>query len=293
MVQKIIIDTDIGDDIDDALAIALALKSPELEVVGITTVYQNVEMRTKLTLKLLQVYNRTDITVATGIGRSLCQELRLKPPVPCQCMILKGNEKLPAPAEEEAIDFIISKVLANPDEITLVPIGALTNVASAISKEPRLKENLKEIVMMGGVIGEKRAEYNILCDPEAADIVFKSGVPIKMIGLDVTMKCMMTKDELAKIEKDRKPTSKFLSELIRLWQGDNRGTYPVLHDPLAVAVVIDPSFVKTEKKAIEVDIAPGPERGFTNISNGNLNADVALEVDRDRFVSLFLERIIT
>lgn len=291
MGQKIIIDTDIGDDIDDALAIVLALRSPELELTGITTVYGNVELRTKLTLKLLQVFNRADIPVATGIGHPLCEKNRLKPPVPCQCMILKPDEKLPSPAKEEAIDFIILKVLSNPKEITLVPIGALTNVASAISKEPRLKETLKEIVMMGGVVGEEKPEWNILCDPEAAEIVFKSGIPIKMIGLDVTMKCEMTEGELSKIEQDKKPQIKFLTQLIRLWQTSNNRRCPILHDPLALAAVIDPGFVKTEKKTIEVDTSPGPSRAVTFSVGGQPNADVAIQVDRDRFVSMFLDRI--
>lgn len=207
-------------------------------------------------------------------------------------MIFKGDEKLPPPAKEEAIDFIISKVLASPKEITLVPIGALTNIASAISKEPRLKENVKEIVMMGGFVGEQKPQWNILCDPEAADIVFKSEIPIKMIGLDVTLKCKLTEEELKRIEQDKRSQVKFLTELIHIWQTSQNARYPILHDPLAVAVVFDPSFVKTERKAIEVDISSGETRGFTRIISDEPNTNVALNVERDKFVSLFLDRII-
>jgi len=289
MRQKIIIDTDIGDDIDDALAIALALKSPELEIAGITTVWGRVDLRTRLALKLLQVFNRPDIPVATGTGIALCG--RQDTHIPSQTQIVGPEEKLQPRAEQDAVDFIISMVKTHPKEILLLPIGALTNVASAISKEPHLKRDLKGIVLMGGVIGEKMAEYNISCDPEAADIVFSSGIPIKMIGLDVTMKCRLTGDELSRILKDKKTTGRFLSELIYIWQGGNPQAYPVLHDPLAVATVIDPAIVKTERKAIEVDIGSGAERGFTKVVSGEPNAEVAVEVERDRFVSMFLERI--
>ena len=290
MAQKIIIDTDIGDDIDDALAIALALGSPELDLIGVTTVYGRVDLRTRLALKELQVFGRTDIPVATGIGKPLNRPEDTH--VPSQTEIVKQEEKLQPQAKQGAVDFIISAARADPKNVILAPIGALTNVAAAVSADPRLKDNLKSIVMMGGVAGEKIAEYNIACDPEAPGIVFRSGIPVTMIGLDVTMKCRMKKEEVEKIEKSKSPGAKLLAQLIHIWQGGNSENFPVLHDPLAIAVIFDPSLVKTEKMAIEVDTGSSPERGFTKPVSGRPNADVALEVNRDRFVKMFVERIV-
>jgi len=113
-----------------------------------------------------------------------------------------------------------------------------------------------------------------------------------MIGRDVTRKCRMKKEEVEKIEKSKSPGAKLLAQLIHIWQGGNSENFPVLHDPLAIAVIFDPSLVKTEKMAIEVDTGSSPERGFTKPVSGRPNADVALEVNRDRFVKMFVERIV-
>ena len=204
---RIIIDTDPG--IDDAMAIFYALASPELDVVGLTTIFGNntTEVCTANALRLLEIAARADIPVARGADRPLNQEYRgavdfvhgtdgqgdvfLPPPVG-------------APIDEDAAHFIIRSVMAAPGEITLVPIGPLTNIALAMLIEPRLATKLAGIVLMGGAAfrggnASPAAEANILNDPEGADIVFGADCPIVMAGLDVTESIMMTGADLARI----------------------------------------------------------------------------------------------
>ncbi|MBK8835664.1 MAG: nucleoside hydrolase [Anaerolineae bacterium] len=197
MTRKIIIDTDPG--VDDAMAIYLALRSPELELVGLTTIFgnSNVEATTRNTLNLLHVAGRTDIPVARGAGRPL-----VLPPGPTGEWV-HGDDAMgnigwttvldPAlkPIDIPAARFIVDTIMANPGEITLVPIGPLTNLALALQLEPRIAANVREIVMMGGSVlapgnVSPLAEANAHNDPHAASVVFSADWPITMAGLDVT-----------------------------------------------------------------------------------------------------------
>lgn len=290
--MDIIIDTDIGDDIDDALAIALALNSPELNLIGVTTVFGEVEVRTKLALKLLKTFGRDDIPVATGIGKPIMEKRRTH--IPNQAEVLKENEKLPEPSRFNAIDLIISTVMDSKDEVILVPIGALTNIGIAIAQEPKLAQKAK-IVLMGGVFSwQQGAEYNIHCDPEAARIVFESGAKIVMVGLDVTLRCRLNKEQVQRIRERQTPTTSLLSDMISAWQGEEgKEVYPILHDPLAVGVTFDPSLVKLEPKQVNVETKGEFTRGFTVSRNSNTpNAEVCVDVEAERFVNLFMERIL-
>ena len=288
--KDIIIDTDIGDDIDDALAIAYALCSEELNVRAITTVFGNVQTRTRLALKLLKVYHRTDIPVATGLGKPLLGKQTDR--VPNQATVLSSGEALPQPSTQGAVDLIVSTVMASEQEITIIPIGALTNIAAALIKEPRLVKKAR-FVIMGGVASEQKAEYNIACDPEAARIVFDSGARITMVGLDVTMKCRLTGEDVLLLRDHGSDTTDLLYRMIEAWQG-GRAQYPILHDPLAVAVAFDPSLVETVSRTVHVEVRGEFSRGFTVISDrGPRGVEVCLDVDAPRFVASFMERILS
>ena len=178
---KIIIDTDIGDDADDALAICLALKSEELEVMGITTVFRNTAARAQIAVRLLQLMGRTDIPVYAGIGHPLVAEADVET-VPIQ--LLAGMEELEYRKDMDGVEYLRRSLSASQGDITLVTIGPLTNVGVLLCKHPEVKGKIKEIVMMGGAYYMHYNEWNILCDPEAAHIVYSSGVPIRAIGLD-------------------------------------------------------------------------------------------------------------
>ena len=298
MVEDVLIDTDIGDDIDDAFALAFALHSPELNVKAITTVFGNVEVRTKLALKLLKVFGREDIPVATGVGkpffeRTYRRDRYLGDEVPRQTVVLVEDEPLPKPYPKHAADLIISTVMDSRKEVTIIPVGALTNIATCIIKEPKLVKRAK-LVIMGGAVSNwfrpsvSRVEHNIRCDPEAARIVFESGIPITMVGLDVTMKCVLSEEQVDRIRKRGLATTSLLSHMTEAWGGRR----VVLHDPLAVAVSFDPTLTRTQSRLVNV-VTTSKARGFTlAVESDTPNAEVCIEVDSDRFISMFMERIL-
>jgi purine nucleosidase/pyrimidine-specific ribonucleoside hydrolase len=292
MPKKIIIDTDIGDDIDDALAIALALKSPELDLRGVTCVFGDIASRVAIALKLLDIMGRADVPVAAGIGQPLHKPLPKY--VPNQAAVLTEADRRRKPASEDAVDLILSTVRRFPGEITLVPIGALTNVAVAIAKDRATMSKLESITLMGGVFLRHGAEYNIACDPEAAAIVFSSGIPIRGVGLDVTLKCKLNDADLARIRDAGKPHTTLLWRLIEAWQGGQKNKYPTLHDPLAVAAIYRPDLIEWQKKVVKVETAGAHTRGFTVIADPpkeGTATEIAAGVKNEEFVRLFVDRV--
>jgi len=293
--SRVIIDTDIGDDIDDALALALALNSPELDLVGITTVFRNTTLRAKLAKKLLEVFDRSDIPVFKGIEKPIVNDWD-RSLIPPQVEAVK--EDIIVDEKTNAVDFIIEKVMNSDEHITLITIGPLTNIATAIIKEPRLKDKT-EIYMMGGMYSQAFPEWNIYCDPEAARVLFDSGIHITMIGLDVTLKCKLDRNSLDKIYRFESKKTRFLTELIKIWQEGNGSRYPILHDPLAVASFIRCEFVRKENMHIKVETRGEFTRGVTVVTDSpygdrkrDSNVDVCIDVDSKGFIEFFLDRIL-
>lgn len=293
--RRIIIDTDIGDDIDDALAIAFALESPELDVIGITTVFRNVTARAKLAVNLLKRAGRSDIPVFAGIGSPIINKVDVNE-IPNQY-----SEETEGHVEgfgANAIDFIVDTIMKSDGEITLVPIGPLTNIAIAILKEPGLKTKVKEIVMMGGCFYSHLSEWNIKCDPEAARVVFESGIPIKAVGLDVTVECVLTKEDTDRLMTSPKTSGAYLPELIKRWQ-KLTDHYPMMHDPLAVCAVFDETMLEFRQDEIFVETQGEFTRGGTYNNTalywrGNADQSViraAKKVDSKAFIKLYMDRV--
>ena len=274
MPRKIIIDTDPG--VDDTMAIFFALKSPELDVVGLTTIFGNVHttLATTNALRLLEIANRTDIPVAKGADHPLTFDFG--GPVPyVHGEDGPGNIHLPAPTTQpypkSAAEFIVEQVMAHPGEITLVPIGPLTNIALALRLEPRIVENVREVVLMGGnALGEGNAtpaaEANIHNDPEAADVVFGAGWPLTMVGLDVTQKTVMTPDHLAEYGKINNPMAQHIAKIVPFYHKfyqkyDLDGIF--VHDPETIAYLVDPSLFTVASYPLRVDTTNGIGRGKT------------------------------
>jgi purine nucleosidase len=293
--REILIDTDIGDDIDDAYALALALKSPELNLKAVTTVFGNVKIRTKLALKLLKTFGREDIPVADGIGKTFLEKTfrsQAAWEMPNQAVVLAKDEPLQKPSEKHAVDLMISTVMNARKEVTIVPIGALTNVAAAIIKEPNIVDKAN-LVVMGGCVSKPMAEHNIRCDPEAAKMVFESGIKIVMVGLDVTLRCGLTKEDVKTLKNRGLATTNLLADMTEAWR-KGRAHWPILHDPLAVAVCFDPTLVKTKSKLVSVETCGEFTRGFTVASDSeNSNVQVCVDVDSKRFIKVFMDRIMT
>jgi purine nucleosidase len=292
----IIFDTDIGDDIDDALALALALQSPELDVRAVTTVIDDTESRTRLAWKELGIFNRQDIPLGTGASEPLLDPVRKG--VSRQFEVLTPQDMAPAAARRRASELIVETLLASPQKITLVPVGPLTNIALALKTEPRIKAKIERIVIMGGAFEMLKPEYNILRDRIAAEIVFRSGVPITAVGLDVTTKCKLQAADIERLRAGKNPASSFLVHLIELWQDGKEGKFPTLHDPLAVAVSFLPALVETRQGSVEVETNSPLTNGVTIFKSADqlpkgqsATTQVALKVDASRFVDLLVERL--
>ena len=292
----IIFDTDIGDDIDDALALALALQSPELDVRAVTTVIDDTETRTRLAWKELGLFGRHDIPLATGASEPLLDPVRKTRAR--QFQVLTPEDTVPVAARRRAADLIVDTLLASQQKLTLVPVGPLTNIALALKLEPRIKEKIERIVLMGGAFSMPRAEYNIERDRIAAQIVFSSGVPITAVGLDVTTRCKLEGPDLDRLRAAGNPASRFLVRLIGLWQNENAERYPTLHDPLAVAVTFQPALVETQLGRVQVETSSPLTNGMTLFTPADRlpaaaqpSTLVAKQVNVRRFLDLFVERL--
>lgn len=292
----IILDTDIGDDIDDALALALALQSPELDVRAVTTVSDDTEARSRLAWKELGMYGRHDVALGTGAPEPLLDPIHTGHAP--QFSALTDADTIPAAGRRRAFELIIDMLLASPRKITIVPIGPLTNIALALKGEPRIKDKIERIVLMGGAFNLLTAEYNIQRDRIAAEIVFRSGLPITAVGLDVTLQCKLGAADLDLLRKAENSASRFLVRLIELWQNGHADQYPTLHDPLAVAVAMNPNLVETQLGSVRVETASDLTHGMTLFTpaerlppSAHATTLVARKVDTPRFIQMFLSRL--
>lgn len=304
---RVIIDTDPG--VDDALAILLALASPELHVEALTIVHGNcpVELGTTNALKLLELAEAGDIPVAKGMAVPLVRSPRTAPEAHGEGGL--GGAHLPPPdrdpAPQHAVDLLIERVLEAPGEITLVAVGPLTNVAMALRLEPGLASAIRELIIMGGAIRASGnvtplAEFNIYCDPHAAHIVFHSGAPITLVPLDVTDRVLLTPADIAHLLKIPSPISAFVRDATKPYLRTLRERRQIkgcaLHDPLALALAFAPGLVDLEPLYVDVDAGCGVSVGktladFYGLTGAAPNLEVALDVRAREAVEVFLERI--
>ncbi|RLE81135.1 MAG: hypothetical protein DRJ51_04460 [Thermoprotei archaeon] len=287
--MKVIIDTDIGDDIDDALALALALNSPEIEVLAITTVYGRVNLRAKLAAKLLKACNRSDIPIAAGCSKPILEPEPTH--FPNQAVALTEGEEYPNIVKEHAVNLIVN-ILEREKAVTIITLGPLTNIALALLLRKDVFKD-KRLVIMGGCLTKPIAEYNVKCDPEAASIVLNSGLPITVVGLDVTLKCIMTTKMLLSLESSTRPYADVLREYLRLWREHTNRQNPILHDPLAVAVVTRPELVKRRRLCVDVELHGRHTRGLTVIKkNAAPNVEACYDVAVEDFLRLYESRVL-
>jgi purine nucleosidase len=295
--KRIILDTDIGTDPDDAIALSLAMISPEIHLDGITTVYGDVDTRNRLARKLLQLGGRDEVPIYNGIKETLLLNRDVWWAGHEGEGVLKGDE--PVKSEGHAVDFIVKTIKNNPGEITLVAIGPLTNIAVAILREPEIARNVKELIIMGGVtrLGDNALElpaieHNIKCDPEAASVVFSSGAPITMVGLDVTMKVQVGNKEIEELIATGKPLNLALAEVIKRWLKFIGMNNTAMHDPLAVALIFDKTLVNTRRMKVKVEFDHRDPSGMTiALPADDGNVDVCLDVDSKRFIDMLLSRL--
>jgi inosine-uridine nucleoside N-ribohydrolase len=277
----LVLDTDVGDDIDDALALALILRSPALELRGVTTVFRNAPRRALLTREVLRDFNRSDVPLASGISKPLLEPF--DPRLGAQMQVLESDTwETPPP---HGVDFLVALAQHDePEPLVIAPIGPLTNIAAAIVREPDLIHKTRLVVMGGWLQDPQYPEWNIRCDPEAAAIVFESGIAIDMIGLDVTLKCKLSPEQVARVGG----VHPFLGRLMKAWTDETRGLI-TLHDPLAILTMMS-DVVQFEPRCVRVGLC-AKERGHTIESDGEPNCRVAISVEAERAVNEFLDRL--
>jgi inosine-uridine nucleoside N-ribohydrolase len=298
---RILLDCDPGHD--DAIALLLALASPELELLGVTTVAgnQTLEKTTANAIRVLEFAGRADVTVAAGADRPLVREPFVAAYVHGETG-LDGPDLPPpqsAPVNRHAVDFLADKIREVDGRVTLVPVGPLTNVALLLALHPDARP--ERIVLMGGAIAEGNvtpaAEFNIWCDPEAAARVFASGIDLTMVDLDVTHKALFTTAHIGRLAGR---VGEMVTELLRFYDRFHREVYGFegspIHDAVAVAHVLRRDIVETKHLNVEIDVESELCRGRTVVdlwrrTEREPNAHVAVDVDADAFLELLIERI--
>ncbi|UVI30143.1 nucleoside hydrolase [Paenibacillus spongiae] len=300
--RKIIIDCDPGHD--DAIAILLGAANPNVELIGITTVAGNaeVEKTTVNALKVCEIAGLQELPVAKGAGQPLVRKRETAADIHGDSGM--DGPSLPDPVKtitgEHAVDFIIRQLLASEGDITLVPVGPLTNIAMAMRKEPAILPKIREIVLMGGgTIGNwtPAAEFNIFVDAEAAKVVFESGVPLTMFGLDLTHKALATPEIQERIRAIGNPVSDFVEELLQFFMHTYKEVFGFdgapIHDACCVAYCIDPSVFTCRKLHVDIETQGEHTYGMTvvdmlGVTGKEPNVNVALELDTARFWDMMI-----
>ncbi|MBE6635733.1 MAG: hypothetical protein E7617_06015 [Ruminococcaceae bacterium] len=305
MKKKIIIDTDIGDDIDDAFALLTAMEG-NADIIGITTVFGNTEERARIAKKLLRLYGRgyENVPVFAGHGIPLAEEKQNTEHLCQYTEDVDCPEYAPDSSDaNDAVDFIINSAKTYGKDLTIIAIGPFTNIAQVIIKDKKALELAGEIIIMGGAYYRQYVDWNVLCDTEAAELMFDSLENVRCLGADVTHRLKLTDADDAVIDGyiGTRQELKYLSSLYKLWKKWSGGI-GVLHDPLAVLCAFDSSYVKCESVPVKV-IASGYARGITlNVKaygKASYNPEfrsfdmskthtVAYEVDRERVISDFI-----
>ena len=302
MPTPLLIDCDPGHD--DAIALLLALASPEVELLGVTTVHgnQTLDKTTANALRVLELADRTDVPVAAGEDRPLERELVVAAHVHGESG-LDGPvlpEATTRPVDQHAVDFLAERIVPGT---VLVPTGPLTNVALLLERHPEAAANLEEIVLMGGAIAEGNmtpaAEFNIWADPEAAQRVFHSGLSVTMVGLDVTHRALLTSDHAEALRATGR-IGAFVADLVEFFKRYHQETYgwdgAPIHDAVAVAEVIRPGLVTTRLRNVEIETVSELCRGRTvvdlwNRTDRKPNVRVGVGIDAEGFFLLLGERI--
>ena len=301
----IILDCDPGHD--DAIALLLAVASPEVELIGVTTVAGNttIDKTTNNALRVLELAGRSDIPVYRGAERPFIRKQDVAVHVHGESGLDGPDLPQPTTREQElhAVDYLAQEIRAREGKVTLIPTGPLTNIGLLFALHPDVRP--ERIVIMGGAIGEGNrtpaAEFNIWADPEAAQRVFLEGLDTTMVGLDVTHRALITDAHTERMSgAGRVGTA--VAELMDFYARFHKSRYPDLdgspmHDPVCVAHVIDPTLMTVLDAFIEVDCSGGPSWGRTNVDwrgrehFGPPNAKVGVDIDGERFAELIVERI--
>ncbi len=289
--QKVIIDTDIGDDIDDVFAVGLALSSQEFEIVGITSAWGDTQLRARLLDRLLRETGRSNIPVAVGIEKTKRGAGAFSQ--------RHWAEREPATPHRDAVEFMLEQIRKAPGQITLISLAPTTNLGAAIERDAATFRKLKRVVMMGGSVragyGDlgyapdrgPDAEYNIAMDPQAAQKLFGIGVPLYVMPLDSTQ-IKLNADQRVLLFTESTPLTDAFALLYDQWAFVTKNQTPTMFDAVAVGYALDPKLCPTQPMRLQVD-----DKGYTRVETGPANAQVCMKSAPDRFFSLYMPRLLT
>jgi purine nucleosidase/pyrimidine-specific ribonucleoside hydrolase len=295
--RKVILDTDIGDDIDDSFALLLLLESKQFDCLGVTTVFRNSKKRAMMAKEIIdslgcdvKVYPGIDEPLKVSVDKLIAKEIKEREKVDedGKYLIPQRDESMRNHSIEDknAVDFIIESIHKYPNEVTLIPIGPMTNIAKAIKKDPTIIPLIKEIRFMGAGLDLNFVEWNIFCDPDAAKIVLSSGVKkITAITFNVTSQTAMSKELISSLKESNSKPIKLIYKAMLKWFDHYKFATPVMHDPLCVASLLDENLIETRLLKMDVDL----ERdGYTFINDKCNNIiNVAISVKTDDFYNVF------
>ena len=312
MPHRILFDTDIGTDVDDALALAFALRHPEIDLAAVTTVSGDTRLRGQIAAHLLALAGRNDVEVAAGVREPLLRQ------GPATGMfwaghegqgLLEEGEDLPL-SPRHGVDLLVESLRA--EEMEVVTVGPQSNLAAALIKEPAIAGRISHLTVMGGFfhacelegrVVPPTVDYNLNADPGAAVRALSTPIPTTFVPADVTMRAWLLEQDLSRLEESKDPLAQALVRLVRVWTplqrrlleflGVPAQTAPVaiLHDPLAVATVVDRRFVKTERLKATVAIVDGHVRTFIDPAAGR-EVEVVTDVDARAFAQFWLETVL-
>jgi purine nucleosidase len=310
--HRILLDTDIGTDVDDALALAFALRHPEIDLAAVTTVSGDTHLRGQIAARLLALAGRSDIEVAAGVREPL---LRRGPAAGMFWAghegqgLLEDGEDLPL-SPRHGVDLLVESLRA--EEMEVVTVGPQSNLAAALIREPGIAERISRLTVMGGFFHACELEgrtvppavdYNLNADPEAAVRALSAPIPTTFVPADVTMRAWLLERDLRRLEKSKDPLAQALARLVRIWTPVQRRllealglpaqteVVAILHDPLAVATLVDRRFVKTERLKATVAIVGGHVRTFIDPAAGR-EVEVVTDVNARAFAEFWLETVL-
>ena len=311
---QIVLDTDVGDDIDDALALALILASPELELLGVSTVFGNVAARSRQARTILHLAGDPARSVPVAAGCAAVMSTRTYPPecywydeqsdpdhVPNQDACGSPEAELPPADPRHGVDLLIDLVLAGDGTVVPVGIGPLTNLAMALVKSPEFRRKVPRLVVMAGELSRPSAEYNVRCDPESAAVVFASGLPVDVVPAHVGHTLVKFRPEhVERLRASTRPVGQYLWRAVDLWQRSHaarRGTkahkwMPFLYDPMAVAALTRPDLMTWRRGRLTVELAGANTYGQTTFAPDPAGPHlVAEDADVEASIGYFLDRV--
>ena len=301
MAIRLVLDTDIGTDVDDCLALAVLLASPEVSLEGVTCVYGDVALRARMVLKLLRLAGRADVPVMCGAGLTLLGLRDVYWAGHEGVGLLEAEDGALRPSDEHAVDYLVRTVMASPGEIHLLAVGPLTNVALALRRQPRLFDNLAGLTIMGGAqrsadrLTLPYAEHNIACDPEAALIVLSHPAPKTLVPLDVTTRVSIRRPDVERIRAAGTPFHDAVARQVELYPRFAAQGSTYLHDPLAAALLVEPDLCEVVPLRVDVETQGRFGAGVTFMrtpSDGTPpTAGVALGVDAGTAERFIVERL--